>query len=486
MAEAFRAKGWEVRTQIGVSGFRVDLDVVHPDHAGSYLVGIECDGVEYHSSATARDRDKVRQAVLEGLGWTILRIWSTDWFRNPGSVTERVHTELERLLEQDRTGRESREAEVEARTTEYAGDRDGGSHDKQPALPVPKQDPELLSAGTTLAGFHIEAGARKFADFASRIIEDLGDDARPYLKSWYNAVRDYPGTVEAGLTDDMDDCATVDAVFSSLEADERPPLGDDCTPDNTQPRPERPMRQESASDEEVEPPAINGQDEEIELNLAHSRTHLIADAVAASRPVPLAELENGNRENDGPETKKEIPTTSHGPAWSFASARENAPSTNDNSAVDPDRFFDADYSPVLRQLISGIVEKEGPMPLQRLARRVAQVHGWQRTGRRIQVQVHSNLGQVERHTEFDTIFVWAPVSHADRVPFRKLGDRALRDVSRAEVASVIDAHTEQLAESEDPILMLSRLLGIARLSKDARAYLSDCARWREENAAPSR
>ena len=126
------------------------------------------------------------------------------------------------------------------------------------------------------------------------------------------------------------------------------------------------------------------------------------------------------------------------------------------------------------------------MPLQTLARRVAQVLGWQRTGRRIQEQVHRNLGQAERHTEFDTIFVWAPVSHADRVPFRKLGDRALRDVSRAEVASVIDAHTEQLAESEDPILMLSRLLGIARLSKDARAYLSDCARWREENAAPSR
>ena len=486
VAEAFRAKGWEVRTQIGVSGFRVDLGVVHPHHAGSYLVGIECDGAQYHSSATARDRDKVRQAVLEGLGWTILRIWSTDWFRNPGSVIERVHTEFERLLEQDRTGRASREAEVEARTTEYDGDHDDGSRDEQPALPVPEHDPELLSAGTTLAGFHIEAGARKFADFASRIIEDLGDNARPYMKSWYNAVRDDPGAVEAGLTDDMDDRATVDAVFSSLEADERPPLGDGYTPDNTELRPERPMGQESASDEEVEPPANNGQDQEIKLNPTHRRTHVVADAVAASRPVPLAELENGNRENDGPENKKEIPTTSHGPAWSFASARENAPSTNDDSAVDPYRFFDADYSPVLRQLISGIVEREGSMPLQRLARRVAQVHGWQRTGRRILEQVHRNLGQAERHTEFETIFVWAPVSHADRVPFRKLGDRALRDVSRAEVASVIDAHTEQLAESEDPILMLSRLLGIARLSKDARAYLSDCARWREENAAPSR
>ena len=102
VAEAFRNKGWEVRTQIGVSGFRVDLAVVNPDRAGAYLVGIECDGATYHSSATARDRDKLRQSVLEGLGWTILRIWSTDWFKNPDAVVERMHGKLENLLAVDR------------------------------------------------------------------------------------------------------------------------------------------------------------------------------------------------------------------------------------------------------------------------------------------------------------------------------------------------------------------------------------------------
>ena len=94
VANALSAKGWEVRTQIGVSGFRVDLGVVHPDYAGSYLAGIECDGARYHSSATARDRDKVRQAVLEDLGWTILRVWSTDWFRTPLDVADRLHDKL--------------------------------------------------------------------------------------------------------------------------------------------------------------------------------------------------------------------------------------------------------------------------------------------------------------------------------------------------------------------------------------------------------
>ncbi len=112
IADAFRAKGWEVRTQIGVSGFRIDLGIVNPDRAGAYLAGIECDGATYHSSATARDRDKVRQAVLEGLGWTILRIWSTDWFRDPAAVVDRLHQKLEMLLEEDRAARQVAEPEV--------------------------------------------------------------------------------------------------------------------------------------------------------------------------------------------------------------------------------------------------------------------------------------------------------------------------------------------------------------------------------------
>ena len=102
--EALRDKGWEVRTQIGVSGFRIDLGVVNPRRAGAYLAGIECDGAQYHSSATARDRDKVRQAVLEGMGWKILRIWSTNWFRDKNGVINRIHDKLEKLLQEEEGG----------------------------------------------------------------------------------------------------------------------------------------------------------------------------------------------------------------------------------------------------------------------------------------------------------------------------------------------------------------------------------------------
>ncbi|MCK4795549.1 MAG: DUF559 domain-containing protein, partial [Desulfobacteraceae bacterium] len=83
--------GWSVDTQVGVQRFRIDIGVRHPEYAGKYLAGIECDGATYHSHETARDRDIGRQQVLERLGWSIFRIWSTDWFRDKERVLQRVN-----------------------------------------------------------------------------------------------------------------------------------------------------------------------------------------------------------------------------------------------------------------------------------------------------------------------------------------------------------------------------------------------------------
>jgi len=105
IAAALGRKNWLVRTQIGTSSFRIDLGVVHPDFPGRFLAGIECDGATYHRSATARDRDKLREQVLRGLGWEILRIWSTDWWVDPTGTLERVDLRLNELLIQDRERR---------------------------------------------------------------------------------------------------------------------------------------------------------------------------------------------------------------------------------------------------------------------------------------------------------------------------------------------------------------------------------------------
>jgi len=103
VAEALGKKGWRCLPQIGVSAFRIDLGIVDPDAPGRFLAGIECDGATYHRSATARDRDKLRERVLTDLGWKIVRIWSTDWWLDPEGTLEKTDLKLKNLMN-GRTG----------------------------------------------------------------------------------------------------------------------------------------------------------------------------------------------------------------------------------------------------------------------------------------------------------------------------------------------------------------------------------------------
>jgi len=95
--EALHQAGFESEAQVGVAGFFIDIAVKDPVKPGRYLMGIECDGATYHSAKSARDRDRLRQEVLERLGWRIRRIWSTDWFSNPKGELEPIIRELHEL-----------------------------------------------------------------------------------------------------------------------------------------------------------------------------------------------------------------------------------------------------------------------------------------------------------------------------------------------------------------------------------------------------
>lgn len=120
--------------QVGCAGFFLDLAVVDDEHPGRYLLGIECDGAAYHNARSARDRDRLRQAVLEGLNWTIHRIWSTDWFRNPAR-------ELKKVIEAIAAAQEklSRPAEVEMEPPMPVSETVDKS---QPIEEVPRLSPE--------------------------------------------------------------------------------------------------------------------------------------------------------------------------------------------------------------------------------------------------------------------------------------------------------------------------------------------------------
>ncbi len=93
-----QSKGYHVVTQVGCSGFRIDMAVKHPVHSGRFVIGIECDGAAYHSSRTARERDRLRQSVLEDMGWTIYRIWSTDWIKDQQTEEQKLVAAVEKAL----------------------------------------------------------------------------------------------------------------------------------------------------------------------------------------------------------------------------------------------------------------------------------------------------------------------------------------------------------------------------------------------------
>jgi len=114
VARVLAEKGYDVRSQVGVAGFFIDLAVFNPNAPGEYLTGIECDGATYHSACSVRDRDRLRQEILQNLGWRIYRIWSTDWFRSRDRETKRLIDYIESLIAQCPGEKEKRAKEHQA------------------------------------------------------------------------------------------------------------------------------------------------------------------------------------------------------------------------------------------------------------------------------------------------------------------------------------------------------------------------------------
>jgi very-short-patch-repair endonuclease len=99
LADKIRKLGYEVHTQIGSSGYKIDLGIVNREKPGEYILGILCDGKNYHTSKTARDREIVQVDILKLLGWSILRVWSTEWWEKPEAVVGNIMESI-RLVEE--------------------------------------------------------------------------------------------------------------------------------------------------------------------------------------------------------------------------------------------------------------------------------------------------------------------------------------------------------------------------------------------------
>ncbi|MDN5537740.1 DUF3320 domain-containing protein [Comamonas sp.] len=339
VAGALASRGWILHTQVGASAFRVDLAVVDPDAPGCYLAGIECDGATYHRSATARDRDMLREHVLRGLGWEILRIWSTDWWVDPKGTLDRVCKQLNDLLVVSRVKR--------------------------------AEDANKVAA---------EEQARE-------AIEKAMEEAPPQPKP--------------------------DAM--AKPADTVPPRA-------------------SQASAEVEPKPVE----------VHARR------VIAS---------NGG----------ELPIAQHYVECDPASAV---------GVRDPDAFFDKVYDERLQAMITFVVAEEGPILGLALARRISRVHGWQRTGSRIQERVEEVAKRLFKTTEEDVgTFYWPerlPPSSA--VAFRPPGpdaQRSMDEVCMEELVALAESVVSAAATDDENLVLMARELGISRLRASSRGRLDE-------------
>lgn len=101
VGEFLRQQGFEIDTQVGVEGFRIDIAVYDRNNTTHLLAGVECDGARYHTSMDARDRDSLRQKILESRGWKILRVWGTDWYQYRTEAENKLLDSLEKLEQDD-------------------------------------------------------------------------------------------------------------------------------------------------------------------------------------------------------------------------------------------------------------------------------------------------------------------------------------------------------------------------------------------------
>jgi very-short-patch-repair endonuclease len=168
---ALTAQGLTLHRQVGVSSYRIDFGVVDPEQAGHYLLGIECDGAMYVAAPTARERDRLRQQVLEQLGWKMHRIWSHDWIAHQAVEIEKV---MARLKEPSPT-LEARVTAGVSETTTHHEDAVGEPAEK--TYLAPAEMPEEVKSLPTYVWPYLYAKLPQYTgSLSSAVPHDLVDD----------------------------------------------------------------------------------------------------------------------------------------------------------------------------------------------------------------------------------------------------------------------------------------------------------------------
>lgn len=196
VASALQARGYQVHPQVGIAGFFIDLAIADPERPGRYILGIECDGASYHDARSARDRDRLRQAVLEDHGWIIHRLWSSDWFQRPRAELEKVIAAIERAKveldsREERLEAQRRAVPVDIITIErHDVDIIDLAHTEEPSIPA--------YAEANISGLNTELHETPLATLAELVRQVAGAEGPVHRDEVVTRLRTAWGLMRAG------------------------------------------------------------------------------------------------------------------------------------------------------------------------------------------------------------------------------------------------------------------------------------------------
>jgi hypothetical protein len=463
VADRLRIRGYKVDLQVGVSrkeerrqNFRIDLGVRHPDHPERFLAGIECDGAAYHSSKSARDRDRLREEVLRSLGWELVRVWSTDWFDNPALETEKLVRKLEELRLRPplafvsyrplrdldagapATGGDKGLTEDDNATVAGAtqGDRVQVGTDAQEQLsPEDQEDVAKAVPKTTGAEPFSGNGPLTPAEAMSALEAFREQVIRPAFPEW-DARRSIlrPAMIETFVHQsvvDPDDWHRLVPQYlrTGINAAEKNRFLDEIC-------------------------EIVGR---VHVPTSWDPVARTKGMQVAAPPKPIV-----NAVLDGP---------------SIAQVSYAAADPAKVGRPDRGRFYDGAYSTTLKTMIAHVIDAEGPIFEDVLVDRIARAHGMQRSGNQIRRRVIALLpAGVSRIAEGERTVIWPSNKRAGAIHFFRKDDTGVRgheDVPLKELAAIAVPFIRLRMDDESVLRKMAEQFALGRLREATRARFEE-------------
>ncbi len=439
--DQIRAMGCEAVSQVGVKGYFIDIGVKHPDWPYGYLMGVECDGASWHSSRSARDRDRLRQEVLEGLGWNLHRIWSTDWFDNPRKEAGRL-----------------REAIQDRLASLQAADRDSHAERQEAVASVEQEETDAS----------LETAEPEAEIWTEDRTSDEKVDTEPEVAT---------GAVEIG---DSIQVRYLTGAQNTLEVTISRSIN---RPDQGIVHVSEPLAR-ALLDSEAE------EGDEIEVLVGNYVRRALVERI--TKPEGAGEIgveDLPEKTVDGQQTigPKDHETSYEGdhiaeptqPAF-FEDSATMLPF--DHSHLRPEQFYEPGYLRVVRRIATQTIDAAGPVRFDHLSSMIARAHGFNRTGSRIKGQVWKAVSRVRpnaKSADGATLFWPEGQKPAVAIPFRGMTVAGIdREWHQVPYPEKLGLAREVLANGSTGrhIEEMSSRIGLGRLHRTTKGEIEDLLR----------